>query len=263
MARSVKLPIMGTREWAANPVSCANGCSNNCRYCYARYNAVARFHRMNWEDWPNEEVREHDVKKRRHKLGRIMFPVTHDITPVTLDACVKVLAKLLDVGNTVLTTTKPRLDCVKTICDKFMTQKSQIIWRFTVGAYDNELLKYWEPKAPAFEERLASIKYAFKKGYRTSISCEPLLDPDNVVELFAKLAPYVTDTLWVGKLRKAEQRVLVKTQRDKQMLAKLLAGQTDAKVFEVYELLKDHPKICWKDSYKQTLGLPAALGAEE
>ena len=28
--------ISGTKEWAKENVNCVTGCSNNCRYCYAR-----------------------------------------------------------------------------------------------------------------------------------------------------------------------------------------------------------------------------------
>jgi len=46
---------------------------------------------------------------------------------------------------------------------------------------------------------LAGLQLAFYKGYKTSVSLEPFLDKDPI-PLIIKVAPYITDTIWVGKL---------------------------------------------------------------
>ena len=40
-----KKPISGTKEWSVSSVNCITGCEHNCRYCYARANAL-RFKRI-------------------------------------------------------------------------------------------------------------------------------------------------------------------------------------------------------------------------
>jgi DNA repair photolyase len=68
----------GTREWSVKTVNCCDGCSHNCRYCYARAMAV-RFKRRTMEDWHLERIRPHDLAKRHKNYGgTVMFPSSHD-----------------------------------------------------------------------------------------------------------------------------------------------------------------------------------------
>ena len=260
--------ISGTKEWSVSSVNCVNGCSHNCRYCYARYNAVERFVRITAECWPKMEVRQHDVRKPRKKCdGRVMFPTTHDITPEVLPACLAVIEKLLAAGNEVLVVSKPHLQCVQAICDLasggmgglFDDYRDQLKLRFTVGAADDAILSYWEPGAPAFAERFASLQHAYAAGFTTSVSMEPLLDSTNVVETVGTLAPYVTGTIWIGMMNRIDSRVIEGT--DPVEIARIKAGQTPERVAEIYEALKDHPKIRWKESCKNLLGLKLAMEA--
>ncbi len=165
---------LGTKEWADSNTNCYYGCSNNCRYCYAKKMAI-RFKRKTEDNWkimePNKKAIEKGYSKRK---GRIMFPTSHDITPESLSGCLIVLKKLLDANNEVLITTKPSLACVKIICNSFYKKRGFIQFRFTITSFNNDLLTFWEPKAPLFEERLESLKHAFKIGYKTSISIDIL-----------------------------------------------------------------------------------------
>ena len=85
----------GTQEWSVKTVNCITGCSHDCRYCYAKGMAI-RFKQVTPEEWPIERVRDHDVAKRHKNYGgQVMFPSSHDITPINVDACLVVLKKLL------------------------------------------------------------------------------------------------------------------------------------------------------------------------
>lgn len=189
----------GTKEWADSNVNCYFGCSNDCRYCYAKKMAI-RFKRKTEKNWkvmiPNERVINRNFKKRQ---GRVMFPSSHDITPTSLNTCIIVLKRLLKAGNEVLITTKPNLSCIKKICDYFFKFKSLIQFRFTITSFNNDLLKFWESNAPKFEERLESLKYAYNSNYKTSVSIEPYLDR-NPIPLIKKLVPFITESIWLGKM---------------------------------------------------------------
>jgi len=249
--------ISGTKEWSVASVNCVNGCSHNCRYCYARYNAVERFGRISAEDWPTMQVRPHDVRKARKKHdGRVMFPTTHDITPPVLVACTTVIEKLLVAGNDVLIVSKPHLECIEHLCRYLARYRSQVLFRFTIGALSESILAYWEPGAPSFEERLACLRYAHKQGFATSVSAEPLLEANRVSELVAALLPYITDSLWVGKLNRIRDRVIDGT--DPAAIRAIEAGQTGETVRWVYETLRHEPRIRWKESYKAVLGIALA-----
>ncbi len=111
----------GTREWSDYSVNCITGCSNNCRYCYAKKIAI-RFKRKTNSNWKKMEIRFNDLNKTYNKRkGRFMFPTSHDITDnkKVLSACTKVLENILLSGNEVLITTKPRINVIKFICEKF------------------------------------------------------------------------------------------------------------------------------------------------
>lgn len=267
MARAEKSKVSGTREWAVNNVNCVRGCAHNCAYCYARFNAVERFKWLPLEQWPNEEVRWKQVNRAWKKMdGVTMFPTTHDITPGVLKPCLTVLKNLLTAGNQVLVVSKPHLECIRAICAECEPWKGQLMFRFTIGAYDDAILKHWDRNAPLFGERLDSLKHAFAAGYKTSVSVEPMLDADNVVGLVDRLIPFVTDSLWIGKMNRVEKRVAVKTPEDAAAVKRIVEGQTDEKIRKIYEALKDRPlvkkqyerAIKWKESIKEVLGLDLA-----
>lgn len=199
MKTKTKKITLGTKEWADSNVNIYYGCSNNCRYCYAKKMAI-RFKRKTEETWkimiPNTKNINKEYRKRK---GRIMFPSSHDITENTLKNSLVVLKKLINSKNDILITTKPRLKCIETICNDFSRCKEKLQFRFTITSNDDNLLKFWEPNAPSFEERLESVKKAFYKGFKTSISIEPFLDEDPF-DLVDILSPYTTESIWIGKM---------------------------------------------------------------
>lgn len=248
--------ISGTLEWAAHNENVLTGCIHDCRYCYAKSNAVYRFKTIPEEEWANVKVNEKKMKMRiGKKKGTIMFPTAHDIVPEYIDECVEFLRKLLTPGNNVLVVSKPHIECIAKICDELDEFKDQVLFRFTIGAMDNGILNYWEPGAPDFEERMESLVYAHSRGWKTSVSCEPMLDSPNMVEQFKVMEPYVTDSIWIGKLNHVDKRVKVETEEDQEMVDMIVAGQTDERIHEIYEALKDEPKVKWKESFKEVLGL--------
>ena len=190
-------PVSGTKEWASHNVNCYNGCRHDCLYCYARGMAV-RFGRMRPEEWANEKPRLTELQKKRTLLdGGIMLPTTHDINPNNLFDCLVVLGKLILAGNKVLVVSKPHLPCIETICRVMAPYKQQILFRFSIGLMEDELRAFWEPGAPSFNERLASLRHAFDAGYETSVSAEPLLEPWSVKTLVNRIRPFVSHSIWM------------------------------------------------------------------
>ncbi len=257
MAKKKSENISGTKEWADKNYNCYQGCEHDCLYCYARNFALWGGRIKSGSEWPKQRICKEKVAHRMGKIAKraVMFPTTHDITSKTLAACTTVLQHLLDGGNKVLVVSKPHLDCIKAICMTFAGQQDMMLFRFTIGAYDDAVLKYWEPHAPTFKERLASLKHACEQGFQTSVSIEPMLDAPNVVKLFHMLEPWVTDAIWIGKMRS------VPSKASEQMAAAIRAGQTDERITEIYDQLKKHPKVKWKDSVKKVVGLQMAQEA--
>lgn len=194
---------IGTSQWSDmsyNILSTKSACFNDCRYCYVK----PMFRRFkiggdrNVTLTPDLDEKKLEKGWNSHSKSKvIMFPTSHDIFESIVDAYIKVAKKMIGAGHKVLCVSKPRLNCIKKICNELKNSKDQIIFRFTIGSDNNEVLKKWEPNAPEFEERLECLKYAFDNGFVTSVSMEPMLD--NFAErTIEKMRPFVTDTIWIG-----------------------------------------------------------------
>lgn len=249
--------VFGTTEWAVANANYLNGCSNDCKYCYSKDMAI-RFKRKTAETWKEEEINWAAYNKTvRGKGGYIMFPSTHDITPAHLDLAINYLGRLLRNGNAVLIVTKPSFECIKRICDTYTEYKDRILFRFTIGSMNSEILRFWEPNAPAYQERKESLIYAFSAGYKTSVSCEPMLD-NNIEDVIDDLSVYVSDAIWLGKMNFAIRRLRTNGHKDKESLdaaSQILLWQADDEILKLYEKYKDNPKIKWKESIKRIVGL--------
>lgn len=247
MKTKSKKITLGTKEWADSNVNCYYGCSNDCRYCYAKKMAI-RFKRKTEETWKIMEPNYKSINKGYSKRkGRIMFPTSHDITTESLDYCLVVLKKLLDAKNEVLITTKPVLSCIKKICDIFYNTKEMIQFRFTITSKNNSLLKFWEPNAPLCEERLESLKYAYKLGYKTSISIEPFLDKDPY-DLANILIPYVTESIWIGKMNYIQANNLNSSEKKYYMDIRTIYSKNNLSKIIKKALTYEDSKIQIKDS---------------
>lgn len=266
MNRIIDKPAHGTGEWASHNINIDSGCPNRCAYCYASAMAI-RFGRKTPDTWGIPETDSRKVNCRHgRKSGRIMFPTSHDLHPDNIDACAAVLTKLLAAGNEVLVVSKPRLDCVRRLCDELAAFKAQVTFRFTIGSAADTVLKAWEPEAPSFAERVASLKHAFDAGFRTSVSCEPMLDA-RIDTVIAKARPYVTDSIWLGRANRLRQIVAVNRPGDskaKALADALILTVSDKHVRGLYARYRHDPVIKWKDSLKKVLGIerPTAKGLD-
>lgn len=256
---NAKQPITGTKEWAVAEINCSQGCPHDCRYCYARYDAVIRKHQCTAEEWKICKPLE-DNKRKEVILygGQVMFPTAHDIVPENLDVFMIGLRKLLDKGNRILIVSKPHHDCIAKICRDFSFAKDSILFRFTITARKTKLLQYWEPGAPGYKERVACLELAYSLGFATSVSIEPMLDTKDVVGMVHELLPFVTDSVWLGKMNKIDSRVQIETHYDRQEVDRIIKGQQDEIIVAIYDQLKNIGKVRWKESIKQVLGLPLA-----
>lgn len=237
----------GTKEWADYNVNCVKGCFNNCRYCYAKIMAK-RFGRCTEETWKEMEINKNVLSKTFGKYnGRVMFPSSHDIVdiPDIKEACFTVIHKLLQARNELLITTKPKLSVTEDIIQRFHSFKSQIQFRFTITSLDNKLISFWEPNAPSFEERFESLRYAYEKDYKTSVSIEPFLDydPSRLVYI---VSPYVTESIWLGPMNYIPKNGLSNVFG--QQYVEIRKKYEICHLREVFEGLKEFPRLRFKDS---------------
>jgi len=238
----------GVAEWADVSVNLFKGCYNDCLYCYAKNFAE----RGNWQSrdtWTTMIPNEKNIKKRHKKYnGRVMFPTSHDITddPFVFSTCLETLDKLLNWGNEVLITTKPRFVVVKAICDNYLDKpelKKLIQFRFTITSIIDTKLEFWEKNTPKYRERLESLEYAFNKGYKTSVSIEPMLD-FHIIGLINDIYPYITESIWLGIMNYVSKELINDNDRYSEII---MINSTDH-LKNLYFLLRDIPKIRFKDS---------------
>jgi len=246
----------GTKEWSPLSMNLIQGCLHNCRYCYGKSNSIF-YQSSRPENWECESIR---FNKLMGKVGNtkklIMYPSTHDIHPFHIEQHIYYLGKILRSGNKVLIVTKPHLSCIQRICQEFEQYKSQILFRFTIGSVDNEVLKFWDVNSPLFEERFESLKLSYNLGFQTSVCCEPLFDsnPDNLIET---LEPYVTESIWIGRGNLMSQRTSRNGWKDdetKKRLKELKKWmEDDDHMVSIYLRHRDNPLIRWKDSLRRQL----------
>jgi DNA repair photolyase len=248
----------GTREWAKHSYNICTGCAHKCHYCYAMFRARRFGDIADITDWSRMSVDQEKVAgAAKYFDDGVMFPTTHDITPEILRACLQTLENMLSHGSAVLVVSKPHLSVIQTLCRELPRYRDQIQFRFTIGSLLPATCAIWEPGAPAPSERIAALKHALKRGFRTSVSMEPMLgDNSEMRQLVATVEPFVSDTIWLGKLnRGVTSRGLTEQDALKLTAAKqaLRKAQSDENILALVAALKDNPKVRWKDSIKSVL----------
>jgi DNA repair photolyase len=244
------------QQWSIKSVNSQTGCEHNCLVCYAKEMSV-RYGHSTKNNWNNARIRTNDVKKKISKwnVSMVMFPSSHDITSNNINEAMIVLRKILEADNEVLIVSKPHYKCIKQICDEFSDYKDKILFRFTIGSYSNKVLKFWEPGAPSLNERMKSLKYAHKCGYETSVSCEPMMD-NKVDKVIDAVKPYVTETIWLGKVNQMWNRLNRNTNMNNELVKKaeqLEQWQSDINILALYDKYKNDSMIMWKDSIQKVV----------
>lgn len=243
----------GTREWAYRNLNICKGCPHNCTYCYAR-RIAKRFKRVeNREDWVHWKLNHDKIEKGYRKLHNphpelydYMFPTSHDIFPEILDETLIVLRKILEVGNSVLITTKPHKECIYAICDEFAELRDQITFRFTITTNNNHLIERYEPNAPRYDERYEAMQFAYEHDFTTSVSIEPFLD-ETPFYLIDEISGIVNDEIWIGIMSGS-------------IPEELKPHYTKDNLRWIYKQIKYYPaiknsQIRWKDSIVNKLQL--------
>ena len=259
----------GTREWAETGINVCVGCAHGCLYCYAADMA----HRFKWMPrlaWSDQERPDReDVERLEGKrfTGRVMFPTRHDWTPTSEPYCAVALGYLLAAGNDVLVVTKGgqrTVDLVRLVVVELNTPPAMLPEiRFSITHWSERVGRFWEPRAPSVDARLCGLGMASCAGYPTSVSMEPLLQPEKAVEMVAMLAPLCRrddhgrgGEIWIGKARHLARRTAWARGRVaglQEAVEQLEDAQSDDGVMLVYEALQDHPQVRWKDSYAEVI----------
>jgi DNA repair photolyase len=230
---------------------------------------AARFARVPEGGWACEQVRSAAVAgKVGRKSGTIMFPTTHDLTPENMGVTVPHLRRLLEAGNQVLVVSKPHIQVIDRITSELAAYRSKVLFRFTVGTSRDEVLGFLEPGAPTFSERMACIILAVSRGWRVSVSMEPLLEvnEDRVVAIVEVLQAAGVEEVWIGKLNRAQGTMKHNGRWDdahRAMVASIQASQSDDRIRSLHARLGGNPVVRWKESIKAVVGMELKTDASE
>jgi hypothetical protein len=251
--------LTGTREWSESSANVMKGCSNNCLYCYAKAQAI-RFKRSSSPESWVDEVPVDPFPSFGKRKGVVMFPTTHDLTKGNFEHIARAIGDLLNAGNQLLVVSKPDPDVIIRLCHQYPSEqhKSQILFRFTIGSYLDRTLKFWEPGAPSFADRLYALMWCYRHGWKTSVSMEPMLEgPSRSGELVDIVDQFVTDTIWIGKMNNVRARLALNGVMDapgvRFMVEEIEEMQSDFEVMKLHQGLKGNPKVRWKDSIQKVI----------
>lgn len=242
--------LTNTKQWAKHTINLFKGkCENGCIYCYQNAD-IARF-RKNPEIRIKADLLYKDFRKRDELT---MYPSAHDIRPQFIKEHIAFLSNFLRSGSNVLIVTKPSYLCISQLCTELEIYKNQVEFRFTIGTSNADTMSFYEPDAPILIDRILCLVDTFLKGYKTSISIEPMLDknPERIIE---SVLPYVTEHIWIGKLNLAKARLTLNGHADKWETVKELVDwqANDQNILELVQRLSKYPKIKWKDSIQKVI----------
>jgi DNA repair photolyase len=253
----------GTKEWSDISRNCGTGCANGCIYCYAAWTAIYRYKRVKPGTWTEERINMAKAMKKepygRNPNQVVMYPTQHDITKAYYDVSIHKVQYLLDVGYKVLIVTKPSFKLFTSFCEHFKEYKDRILYRISLTSLDPNAAKLYEPGAPAPEERLACLKWAFKYGYQTSLSVEPMLPSKEFtyrrmgMYIYQTVAEFVTDTIWYGTMNHVHSRIENITPAWQKEIEDFQAPGEVIQLYRSYHPAENALKIRWKDSVKKII----------
>ena len=200
-------PIDKTEGWAANLYI---GCLHGCQYCYVpttpywtfKYRKEIRRAEFHSGQRIRNDVLHKlllDCKRCQDMEEPTFLSFTSDIWQVDSHNSVTRPALLLfeDYGITVTALTKGGMQAVPDF-DIFERNPE---WKFGTTLIFSKVTsrEKWEPRAASILSRMNAIRIAKMKGIYTWVSMEPVLYPEEALEIIRELMPYV-DFWKVGKL---------------------------------------------------------------
>lgn len=191
------------KEYGDLAINIYTGCPHRCFYCFAPnvlHTQKEKFHscvepRKNIVEEVKKQITREGIKG---KLIHLCFtcdpyPLGYDSTPTR-----EIIKIIKESGNNVQILTKNGRDAIR----DFDLLDANDWFGVTYAGY-KEIIEFArvpksEPNASAPLERLQALEIAHKKGIKTWISCEPVIESDDVLNLIW-LADYID--LWkIGKM---------------------------------------------------------------
>ena len=190
------------REYAALAANLYSGCAHGCKYCYAP--AALRRDREWFHANPAPRANimpqfvKDCIKLKGQEVDPVLFSFTTDPYQLIDEQCCLTrqgIQVLHENGLAVEILTKGGMRAARDF--DLLTEKDA--FATTLTFIDPAKSVEWEPGAALPEDRMAAMKLAHEKGIRVWASLEPVIDPEQSLELI-KLTHSFVDLFKVGKL---------------------------------------------------------------
>ena len=191
------------REYAERAINLYGGCVHGCRYCYGAKLPWVSPHQYYETAKPKKDVIARlmdDVKGLDATTPEIHLSFTGDVyqpAEMQLHLTRKAIAVLVEHGLPFTILTKGGTRAMKDF--DLLAGYDRASFGSTIVFTNQADADYWEPNAPSIVNRIEAVEQAHRRGIRTWISLEPVIDPDQALELIEYLNPIV-DHWKVGKL---------------------------------------------------------------
>lgn len=194
-------PSGRAREYSALALNVYSGCPHRCKYCYvpqALGIPPERFRTDNPRPRVSLPALRQEVASLRGTAEPVLLSFACDPYPaIEHELCVtrNVLRVFRDFRVPFQVLTKagdlPRRD--------FGLYFEGCRFAVTLTLLDEDMRKEWEPGAAPTEVRIENLREAKRAGISTWVSLEPVIDPEQTLELIKITAPFV-DEFRIGKL---------------------------------------------------------------
>lgn len=199
--RVIYTPAGAAREYSELAVNLATGCVHGCKYCFAP--SIRRMSRENYKNniMPRKDFfskLERDLQDMK-KIGdprRVLLCFMTDCYQPQLVHMTRhslELFKKYDINFQVLTKNGKNAE------KDFDLYKPGDAYASTIVFSKEKDRQFFEPDAGTLDERIESLKKAKSLGIETWVSIEPVLYPDQALELIDQTKDYV-DHYKIGKV---------------------------------------------------------------
>jgi len=194
--QSIYEPKGRALEYCERAVNLYRGCSHGCRYCYAP-NAL-HMHREEFSSVVSRPGVIYSLRAEAPKhAGRevLMCFTTDPYSPGSDGTTREAIGVLQSSGCRVVILTKGGQ---RSVADFDLLRPGVDKYGSTLTFSRNQDSIEWEPGASLPEERIAALKEAKRRGIVTWASFEPVIDPEQTLELIAAVAG-VVDLCKIGR----------------------------------------------------------------
>jgi DNA repair photolyase len=212
MNNPIYKPSGKAAEYAHLALNLYTGCDNGCKYCYS----PSVLH-VNREKFAKAKPKEGVLDALRHQLAkwqnikdpvyrekqRVLLCFTCDPYPdidQTLTVSALILLKCFDIPFQILTKSGSRA------LDDLREYGPNDAFASTLTFINPEDSKKWEPNAALPQDRMDTLKQFHDAGIHTWVSLEPVIDPEQTLELIRATHEYV-DLYKVGKLNYVKSEI--------------------------------------------------------